>query len=47
MKAGASIPWASRPATLRPARIAASLFVVVLLGVGVGFGVHLARGTGA
>ena len=40
MKAGASIPWASRPATLRPARIAASLFVVVLLGVGVGFGVH-------
>ena len=47
MKAGASIPWASRPATLRPATIAASLFVVVLLGVGVGFGVHRLRASTA
>jgi cytochrome oxidase Cu insertion factor (SCO1/SenC/PrrC family) len=40
MKAGASTLWASWPATLRPTMIAASLPVVVLLGVGAGFGVH-------
>jgi|GEM_PF-691489 len=40
MKAGASIPWASRPATLRPARIVAPLLVLVIVGAGVGFGVH-------
>ncbi len=47
MKAGAGTLWASRPATLRPARIAASLLVVVLLGVGVGFGVHRLRASAA
>jgi cytochrome oxidase Cu insertion factor (SCO1/SenC/PrrC family) len=47
MKAGASTLWASRPATLRPARIAASLLVVVLLGVGVGFGLHRLRASTA
>jgi cytochrome oxidase Cu insertion factor (SCO1/SenC/PrrC family) len=47
MKAGAGTLWASRPASLRPARIAASLLVVVLLGVGVGFGLHRLRASTA
>ncbi len=48
MKAGAGTLWASRPAMLRPARIAGSLLVAIILGLGVGFGVHrLTAGTAA
>ncbi len=48
MKAGAGTLWASRPAMLRPARIAGALLVAVILGLGVGFGVHrLTAGTAA
>ena len=48
MKAGAGTLWASRPAMLRPARIAGSLLVAIILGLGVGFGVHwLTAGTPA
>jgi cytochrome oxidase Cu insertion factor (SCO1/SenC/PrrC family) len=48
MKQDASTLGPSRPATLRPAMIAASLLGVVILGVGVGFGVHwLAAGSAA
>ena len=46
MKAGAGTPWASRPAMLRPARIAVPLLVAVVLGLGVGYGIHrLTAGT--
>ncbi len=48
MKAGAGTLWASRPAMVRPARIAGSLLVAIILGLGVGFGVHqLTAGTAA
>lgn len=48
MKTGAGVPWPSRPAILRPARIAGALLVAVILGLGVGFGVHrLTAGTAA
>lgn len=41
-------PWPSRPAMLRPARIAGALLLAVILGLGVGFGVHrLTAGTAA
>ena len=46
MKAGAGTLRASRPAMRRPAWIAASLLLAVILGLGVGFGVHrLTAGT--
>jgi protein SCO1/2 len=48
MRAGAGTLWPPRAATLRPARVAAGLLVAVILGVGVGFGVHrLTAGTAA
>ncbi len=48
MKAGAGTLWPSRPAMLRPAWVAGSLLVAVILGLGVGFGVHrLTAGTPA
>jgi protein SCO1 len=48
MKAGAGTLRASRPAMLRPARIAGSLLVAVILGLGVGLVVHrLTAGTAA
>jgi len=48
MKAGAGTVWASRPAALRPARIAACLIVAVTLGLGVGYALHrLAAGAAA
>jgi protein SCO1/2 len=48
MKAGAGTLRPSRPAMPRPARIAASLLLAVILGLGVGFGVHrLTAGTAA
>ena len=40
MKAGASSLRASLPVTVRPARITAFLLLAVLLGLGVGIGVH-------
>ena len=48
MKEGAGTLRASRSASLRPAWIAVSLLVAVIVGLGVGFGVHrLAAGTAA
>jgi cytochrome oxidase Cu insertion factor (SCO1/SenC/PrrC family) len=48
MKAGAGTVWPSWAAMLRPARVAGFLLVVVILGLGVGFGVHrLTAGTAA
>jgi len=48
MKAGAGTLRASRPAMLRPARIAGFLFAAVILGLGVGVGIHrLTAGTAA
>jgi cytochrome oxidase Cu insertion factor (SCO1/SenC/PrrC family) len=48
MREGAGTLSASRPASLRPVWIAAALIVAVVLGVGVGFGVHrLTAGTAA
>jgi protein SCO1/2 len=48
MKGGAGTLRASRAAPLRPALIAASLLVAVVVGLGVGFGVHrLTAGTAA
>lgn len=40
MKAGAATQAASRPAMLRPAGIAGCLLIAIILGLGVGFGVH-------
>lgn len=40
MKPGAGIPWPSRPLMLRPAWIAGGLLLAVIVGLGVGFGVH-------
>ncbi len=34
------MPWTSRPTMVRPARIAGPLLVAVILGLGVGLGVH-------
>ena len=46
MKAGVGTVWPSRPAKLRPGRIAGPLLLAVILGLGVGFGVHrLTAGT--
>jgi cytochrome oxidase Cu insertion factor (SCO1/SenC/PrrC family) len=48
MKAGAGIRGPSPPAMLRPARIAGPLLLAVILGLGVGLGVHrLTAGTAA
>jgi len=48
MRAGAGTVRPSRPATLRPVLIPASVLVAVILGLGVGFGVHrLTAGTPA
>jgi cytochrome oxidase Cu insertion factor (SCO1/SenC/PrrC family) len=48
MKEGAGTLRASRSGSLRPAWIAVSLLVAVIVGLGVGFGVHrLAAGTAA
>ena len=47
MQAGAGTKWASRPATARPARIAAVLLAAVIVGLGVGFGVHRLTAGGA
>jgi protein SCO1/2 len=40
MKAGAGTPSASRPTILRPARIVVPLLATVVLGLGVGYGIH-------
>ncbi len=40
MKAVGGTPWPSGPAMLRPARIGGALLVAIVLGLGVGFGVH-------
>lgn len=47
MNEGAGTSWPSRPAMLRPARIAGALLVAVVLGLGVGFGVHRLASGGA
>jgi cytochrome oxidase Cu insertion factor (SCO1/SenC/PrrC family) len=48
MKAGAGTVWPSRAAMLRPALVAGSLLAVVILGLGVGYGVRrLTAGTPA
>jgi cytochrome oxidase Cu insertion factor (SCO1/SenC/PrrC family) len=48
MSADARSPWPSRPAMPRPALIAGSLLIAIILGLGVGFGVHrLTAGSGA
>jgi cytochrome oxidase Cu insertion factor (SCO1/SenC/PrrC family) len=40
MSADARSPWPSRPAMPRPARIAGSLLLAIILGLLIGFGVH-------
>jgi cytochrome oxidase Cu insertion factor (SCO1/SenC/PrrC family) len=48
MSSGAGTSWPSRPAIPRPALVGGTLLVAIILGVGVGFGVHrLTAGTTA